>query len=159
MTTPSGPSDWTTSASLLAVAGGGCIVGGGLVAAVTDPLDLAQGSWIAAYLVLVGGVAQVAMGWARTWRRADAPSAVWARGQVVAWNVGNACVISGTLAGEPLLVDLGSLLLLVAIAIALHASRPQGAAAWLVPWAYRGLLIVLAVSIPVGIVLSHVRHG
>ncbi len=38
------------------------IVLGGLVAAVTGPLDLVQGSWLAAYLVLVCGVAQFAIG-------------------------------------------------------------------------------------------------
>ena len=42
---------------------GACgIVLGGLVAAVTGPLELEQGSWAAAYLVLVVGVAQVVVG-------------------------------------------------------------------------------------------------
>ena len=39
-----------------------CVVAGGLVAAVTGPLRLEHGSWAAAYLVLVGGVAQGALG-------------------------------------------------------------------------------------------------
>ena len=56
------------SALGLLVAGAASIVLGGLVAAVTGPLELEHGSWAAAYLVLVSGVAQWVMGEARSWR-------------------------------------------------------------------------------------------
>ena len=74
-------------------------------------------------------------------------------------------MIGGTLAGEALVVDLGSALLVVALAVALHAARPNaGPAAGprstpLPDWAYRTLLLVLAISIPVGMVLSHLHHS
>jgi hypothetical protein len=142
------------------------VVLGGLVAAVTGPLDLVHGSWLAAYLVLVGGVTQCAMGQAR-FRRPDAmgPRGSWA--QIGCWNLGNAVVIGTTLAGEPLAVDLGSALLVIALAIAFRAARPgAGTAApatggWspLVGLAYRALLLVLALSIPVGMALSQSRHS
>ncbi|MCU7730318.1 hypothetical protein ODJ79_41930 [Actinoplanes sp. KI2] len=143
------------------------IVLGGLVAAVTGPLDLAHGSWLAAYLVLVGGVAQWAMGNARQ-RRPEVrqPRRGWA--QIGCWNVGNLLVIAATLAGEPWLVDLGSILLFVALAIAWHAARPAaGMAAHSAPArapmlfdrAYRMVLLVLAASIPVGMMLSQLRHS
>ena len=99
------------------------VVLGGLVAAVTGPWDLAHGSWLAAYLVLVGGVTQCAMGLARMRR----PEVMQLRGswtQIGCWNVGNAVVIGGTLAGEPLAVDFGSALLVIALAIAFRAARP-----------------------------------
>jgi len=150
-----------------------CVVLGGLVAAVTGPLDLAHGSWTAAYLVLVAGVTQCAMGRSRA-RRPDMAqprsrdSASWGWAQVGAWNLGNALVICGTLAGAPSVVDFGSVLLVVALVIALHATRPattvaarsagQRVSPW-ADWAYRALLLVLAVSIPVGMVLSHLRHS
>ena len=76
-------------------------------------------------------------------------------------------VIGGTLAGEPLAVDLGSALLVIALAIAFHAARAgagtaarlaAGGVSPLVDHAYRTLLLVLAVSIPVGMALSHLRH-
>lgn len=142
----------------MVVIGWGCITLGGLVAAVTGPLDLTHGSWLAAYLVLVGGVAQVAMG-SMGRRRAT-------HVQLAAWNGGNLAVIGGALITEPLLVDLGSLLL-GAIVLALLAVRSSGRHAGgtggqvpaLVLWAYRSLLVALAVSIPIGIVLSHARHG
>lgn len=151
----------------MAVVGGICIVLGGLVAAVTDPLQLPDGSWLAAYLVLVGGVAQVAMGWARTWDRAAAQASPLALGHLVAWNLGHVGVIGGTLTGESWLVDLGSMLLVVALAIALHAVRRRDSGVRgtadrptdLVLWIYRGLLVVLVISIPIGVALSHLRHG
>lgn len=159
--------------------GWGCIVLGGLFAAVTGPLELVEGSWLAAYLVLVAGVAQVAMGSAQRVHHAGAPSHAALSGtrsfvQLLAWNGGNVAVVGGTLIGETLLVDLGSLLLIVALVLALLAARSAvvdgGADAIsrdgvgrrmpeVVLCAYRGLLLVLVVSIPIGIVLSHARHN
>lgn len=159
-------------ATVLTSVGVLCVVLGGLVSAVTAPLELAHGSWAAAYLVLVGGVAQCAMGLSRA-RHPDAvQSPSWAWGQIAAWNLGNVVVIGGTLVGEPWMVDVGSVLLVIALAIALHATRsvPALAAqspahstrpsvpAW-VEQGYRLLLLVMATSIPIGIVLAHIRHS
>ena len=43
------------------VAGGAAIIAGGIVAAVTDPAGWEHGSWTAAFLVLVAGVAQIGL--------------------------------------------------------------------------------------------------
>ena len=147
----------------MVVTAGGAVVLGGLVAAVTEPLALDHGSWIAAYLVLVVGVAQGAMGRART---SDAVRSQIGAGlaQFGCWNVGGALVIVGTVVERPWVVDLGSVLVCVALALALLATRgltgPARAAwprrAW--PVAYRALLVVLLVSVPIGMVLSHLRH-
>ncbi|MFC4105437.1 hypothetical protein ACFOX0_05730 [Micromonospora zhanjiangensis] len=154
-------------AAVLAATGVCSVVLGGLVAAVTGPLELAHGSWLAAYLVLVGGVTQCAMGQAR-FRR---PEVMRARGgwvQIGCWNLGSAVVIGATLAGQPVAVDLGSALLVIAVAIAFRAMRPgagtaarpaTGGMSPLTDLAYRTLLLVLALSIPVGMALSHVRHS
>ena len=153
-------------ATVLTTTGISSIVLGGLVAAVTGPLGLAHGSWLAAYLVLVGGVAQWAMGQAR-FRRPDVMQSRRGWAQFGCWNVGNVLVIGATLAGEPLAVDLGSALLVIALAFAFRATRPgagtaarpaTGVVSPLVDLAYRTLLLVLAVSIPVGMALSHLRH-
>jgi len=96
--------------------------------------------------------------------RMQCSGVVGASAQVGCWNLGSALVIAGTLAGEPPLVDLGSALLIVALIIALRAA-PFGARTTaarmprLPELAYRVLLLVLAVSIPVGIVLSYLRHS
>lgn len=153
-------------ATVLTAIGVCSVVIGGLVAAVTEPLDLAHGSWLAAYLVLVGGVTQCAMGQARIQGpEVIAPRGSWA--QIGCWNVGNALVIGGTLTGEPLAVDFGSALLVIALAIAFRAARPgagsatssaAGGLSALVGHVHRTLLLVLAVSIPIGMALAHLRH-
>jgi hypothetical protein len=143
------------AARLLLAVGLACVVAGGLVAAVTSPLGLDHGSWLAAYLVLVGGVGQGAMGAARlvTGRPAGGSTRGWA--QLTAWNGGNALVVAGTLAARPLVVDAGGLACVAALGLALvHARHLRGS--WST-WAYRAVLAVLLVSVPVGLVLAHVR--
>lgn len=143
-------------ARVLLVLGALAVVLGGLVAAVTGPFGWTKGSWAAAFLVLVVGVAQYAMGWMRADVADDRSGWV----QVVGWNLGGALVVLGTLVATPLLVDLGSLLLVVALALALRADlRPRPAPrprAMVV--GYRLLLLVMLVSIPIGITLSHLRN-
>jgi len=154
-------------ATVLTAIGVCSVVLGGLVAAATGPLDLTRGSWLAAYLVLVGGVTQCAMGQARLRRPDVMQRRGWSWAQIGCWNMGNTVVIGGTLAGEPLVVDLGSALLVIALTVAFHAAR-HGAgtagsvAGWvsrLVDLAYRTLLLVLAASIPVGMALSQLRRS
>lgn len=147
------------SAITLGVTGLAAIVAGGLVAAATAPLSLPRGSWLAAYLVLVAGVAQAAMGAARhRW-----PGASAGRGwvQFVLWNVGHVAVIAGTYAAFPWVVYAGSVLLVAALVLAVDATRvpsdPIGNGALI--WIYRGLLVLLMVSVPAGMVLSTIRHG
>lgn len=135
------------------------VVLGGLVAAVTDPLALDKGSWLAAYLVLVCGVAQHVMALRRARGRTPgaSPGGAWA--QLGLWNAGNAAVVAGSLAGVPGAVDAGSALLVGALALALRADRTVPGPD-LRAWVYRGMLLVLLVSIPVGAVLAHLdpRH-
>jgi hypothetical protein len=140
--------------------GGVCIVAGGLVAAISAPAPSEQASWAAGYLVLVAGVAQVglALGWAtldgRDSRRAT-------RAYPILWNSGNALVLAGTLAGLTVLTDLGGALLLAALIVLLPGlgsprSRATARRRWLVR-AYRGLVLILLISVPVGLVLARLR--
>ncbi|HET8779152.1 MAG TPA: hypothetical protein VFM66_03700 [Agromyces sp.] len=135
--------------------GAALIVAGGLVAAVTSPLALAKGSWLAAYLVLVCGVAQCVLArQGRTSRATDA-AARRLRLSLVGWNAGNALVIVGVLTAMPIVVDVGGILLLAVLIAALVATRQHAASARLV--LYRIALVLLIVSIPVGLILAHVR--
>lgn len=95
-------------ATVLILIGICSVVFGGLVAAVTGPFDLVQGSWLAAYLVLVGGVTQWAMGHARTRHPDGSQAHRWGWAQIGGWNLGNALVIGGTLTSEPAVVSFGS---------------------------------------------------
>ncbi|MEI2826280.1 MAG: hypothetical protein V9F04_07635 [Dermatophilaceae bacterium] len=160
----------------MAAAGSAAIVAGGLVAAVTGPLALTRGSWAAAYLVLVWGVGQAAMAAARLVAPPVAPGHApghapglapgqqsgpgpGRRGwhQLVIWNLANGLVIAGTLAASPWVVDIGGLGCVAALVLAWSQARPlpRGAASR----AYRAVLALMAVSIPVGLLLTHVRNA
>ena len=137
---------------VMAAVGGLAIVVGGLVAAVTGPLALAKGSWLAAYLVLVVGVGQVALGAARILGPRGTRHG-WVL--FAMWLFGNVHVMVGTLRRESWMVDVGGVACVVALVFALLHSRhlPNG----LVVWAYRGLLLLMLLSVPVGLMLSHLR--
>src|SRR5690606_23405006 len=87
----------------------------------------------------------------------------WA--QLVCWMLGNAAVITGTLVETPLVVDAGAVLLVVALVGALLATRAQALGTAPRGWSrtllrtYRVVLVVLVVGAPVGVLLSHLRHG
>lgn len=156
--------DIGSTVTALVVLGAGGVVAGGLVAAATGPLRLAHGSWLAAYLVLVCGVAQYAFGRLPRLLGAAPRPARWGWTQVVFWNVGNVAVIVGTLTSTPVLVDAGAGGLAVGLIVAWLAVRGTGPTAKRSPtlrWGgrlYRGFLIVLVVSLPVGMVLAHLRQ-
>lgn len=134
-----------------------CVVAGGLVAAVTSPLRLEHGSWAAAYLVLVGGVAQGALGVSQ-YLLAPRRFKGWrVVAELVAWNGASAAVIGGTLAANPWVVDAGGLLLVVSLTLMLATVRGPGSRPLWALWSYRALVVLIAVSIPIGLVLAHVR--
>ena len=131
-----------------------CVIAGGLVAAVTGPLDLAKGSWLAAYLVLVAGVAQVVLADQHRLLQVEASSrAEWTT--VALWVGGNSAVIGGTLLRQPLLVDAGGIALALALLYAVLGTRRTRAAT--LGWALRLVYVVVLVSIPIGLVLAHQR--
>lgn len=152
------------------VAGVACIVGGGLLAAASAYVTTQKTAWATAYLVLVGGVAQVALGAAVTWLRPGA-NRRWGQIAFVCWNLGNAGVLAGQLAALVVLTDLGSALLVVSLALVLasvargapargsveyeptpeHRSPPHPG----LLWAFRILLVILLAGIIVGTALAH----
>lgn len=135
------------------------ITAGGLVAAVTGPTGFADGSWVAAYLVLVAGVAQVGLGVGQALLAAVVPSGRRRGWQLVVYNVANAAVIGGTLIESVAVVVAGAVMLFAALILFLAAVRRRSGTH---PWylaIYRVLLAILGVSIPVGVALSVLRHG
>lgn len=130
------------------------IVAGGLVAAVTGPTGWDHGSWVAAFSVLVLGSVQAAL--------AVVPSRpIAARGafmpwiDAALWNGGGWAVVAGTLLSSPLLVTLGSLPLAIELALVALAARGGRSAAAM---ATSAVAIAVLISIPVGVVLSWIRH-
>jgi hypothetical protein len=138
--------------------GFGCIIAGGLVAAVTGPTGFPGGSWVAAYLVLVAGVAQIGLGAGQSVLAVRAPSPSMVVSELSAWNAGSAAVITGTLIGSPLAVGVGGSGLAVALGLFLYNVR-RSRRGW--RWQlmlYHALAVLLTASIPVGLFLSVLRH-
>lgn len=164
----------TAGARFMVIGGAGCVILGGLVAAVTGPLGLENGGWLAAYLVLVCGVGAYAIG---TMQARPGPTPMpraWRLTQLGCWSLGNVAVITGAMTRVSGIVDAGVPLLVIALAVALadalrhdrpDESRDQAAGSpvagsmkRLTGWAYRILLVVLMISAPVGAVLAHLRN-
>jgi hypothetical protein len=134
---------------------------GGLVAAAAAVAPFEHGSWLAAYLVLVAGVAQVTLsvGQATLAPRPTATRTLVV--ELIAWNTGNAAVVAGTLAGLTLLVDIGGALLLLTLVLLVGAVRGAGPGVnrtrrWTVH-AFRLLVLCLLVSIPAGLWLARIH--
>lgn len=148
---------WQANLALL-VTGGVSIVAGGIVAAVTGPTKWDHGSWVAAFLVLVIGVGQIAVGAGQAHLAAAAPSPAFVRVEWGAWNTGCLTIVAGTLWSSPITVSIGSALLLVALAMSMSVVRGSGGGHHRLQLLYQLVVIVLVVSIPIGIALSWARH-
>ena len=135
-----------------------CITAGGIVAAVTRPTGFELGPWTAAYLVLVGGVAQIALGAGQAWLADGPPPARRVRAEVVFWNVGVVATIAGTLGAMPFLTSLSGVALVVALGRLRGTTRSSGPARRWSRACYRVLVSIVLVSIPIGLVLAWIRH-
>ncbi|EGD53892.1 hypothetical protein [Gordonia neofelifaecis] len=133
--------------------GAAFVVAGGLVGAVTGPLDLAKGSWLAAYLVLVCGVALIVIGAAQ--QRLDAPVPAQLQVlQLTGWLVANVVVVLGSLSSSTVIVDVGAVLLLIVLATTWWIGRTLARRRTLAAYAYLAILAILIVSAPVGMGLA-----
>ena len=149
---------WTTLRWFVWI-GFACIIAGGLVAAVTRPTEFGSGAWLAAYLVLVAGVAQIALGTGQAVLARDGPRHSVVRVEVVAWNGGAAATILGTLAGAPVVTTVGAAATAIALGCFIMSVRAAGGS---LRWAnvlYRVTAAIVLFSIPIGVVLSWTRHG
>jgi hypothetical protein len=154
-------SRWIVSWPLFALGAVG-VISGGLVAAAIAPDPTEHGSWAAAYLVLVVGVAQIALSAGQAVLSVTARSAGVVAVEAACWNVANALVIAGTVADVHAIVYAGGALLVVALAIFANGARGATTVAHARRWsvyAFRALVVLLLVSIPVGLVLATVRNG
>jgi hypothetical protein len=135
------------------------IVAGGSVAAVNSAAPFGHGSWLAAYLVLVGGASQVMLAAGRPALHAPRPSPALLRTQLVLWNLGSVAVPTGVLADGSALVTVGSVALLWALA--LFATGASGARREVRgrALAYLAIVVGLAVSVVVGSALADAIPG
>lgn len=145
-------------ARLFCLVGIAAIVAGGVVAAVTRPLDFELGSWVSAFLVLVGGVAQVALGGGQAWMLDGRTPERTVTAQLATWNLGSALTIVGTLVSAPVVTTVGGVAVAASLVLFFTATREASSGpAWL-RVLYRGLVAAVLISIPIGLVLAFTRH-
>jgi len=150
---------WEAARSFVVV-GSACTIAGGLLAAVSRPTGFAAGVWVAAYLVLIAGVAQIALGAGQAMLAQPPPERKWTRGELAGWNLGGAAVVAGTLTGMPMLTTLGTAAVIVAIARFLFGVRtPRHTRHRWYLMEYRAVAVIVLISAPVGVALAWIRHG
>ena len=136
--------------------GWAAIVASGLIAAAVARHPAEYLVWMVAYLVLIAGAAQVALGKGLAKLPDQTPSAGMIWGSWILLNMGHAGIISGTLAGTFPLVAAATVLYLIAVVWLGAAVRPGTHKAGL-NW-YRTLIVVLFVSALIGATLSWHAH-
>ena len=145
------------SASSAAFVIGATVVG---AANVASPFE--RGWWLAAYLFLVGGLAQLLLvrGQEALTHHPSA-SLVWA--QWALWNTGTAIVAVADMAQLPAAVDAGSVALLIALVLFHFGARRPGTGpgrhASGLRYGYTALLLVLGSSVVLGTFLAGALPG
>lgn len=140
-----------------AITGAIAVVAGGLVAAATASVPTEKGSWAAAYLVLVVGVAQLSLGTGQALLAESLPSTRRVATEYTLFTIGNASVLAGTLSEIQFLIDLGGVALVAAL-VAFLLAVPRRWAPWPLT-IYRLLIAVVLVSVPIGLVLARLNAG
>lgn len=140
------------------------IIAGGLISAINSAAPFDRGSWLAAYLVLVGGVAQVTLAGGRLAIVSKAPSPREEVRLLALWNFGSLAVPLGVLADLGLAIWLGSAALLAGLWLftrgidtagaAARASRARPGAGTGTVIGYLGFAVMLAVSVAIGCLLA-----
>lgn len=141
------------------VAGTISVIAGGLIAALTRPTGFTLGPWVAAYLVLVGGVAQIALGGGQALLAERPPPAALVRLEFVVWNLAVAAVLVGTLVPVVTVTMVGGVVTGGALVLFLGGvRRVRSSPRWALNL-YRGVGLFVLLSTPVGLVLAWLRHG
>jgi len=136
------------------VIGSAAIFGAGLFSAVTARATTYHSAWLVAYLVLVVGVAQIALGLGQA-TIVSGPLQPWrVMSEVVLFNLGNIGVVVGTLLAIPLGVDVGSALLVASLILFGQSVRGSDRRRVAV-WGYLVLVVLLVASVIVGIFFAH----
>lgn len=121
----------------------------GLFSAATARSATYHSAWLVAYLVLIVGLAQVALGIGQWWLAAKPTGSPTVFVELLFFNVGHGGVIVGTLIAAPVWVYTGSIWLVVALFFfgwQVRSPRRRGVALW----AYWALLVLLVVSVLIG---------
>lgn len=146
------------AASAFAILGFAAIVTGGLISAIFASSPTQQQSWTVAYLVLVVGVAQIGLGAGQAWLATHPPRTAVLATQFIVFNLGHSGVIVGTITDAPTLVSVGGSAIMFALLLFLWSVRSKSRWGWL-RYLYLLLVVILIVSVPIGLILAHLRHA
>jgi hypothetical protein len=135
------------------------IVAGGLVAAVNSAAPFEHGSWLAAYLVLVGGVSQAVLCGGRLALPAPRRSVRLEYTQLGLWNAGTAAVAVGVFTDVAAVVLVGSVIVLAALGCFALGGGPARPGAEGRVILYRLVVVGLAISVVVGSALADAAPG
>lgn len=130
------------------------VVAGGLSGALAHAASR-QAMWLVAYLVLVVGVAQLALAAGQFWLASFPPSRSLLVAEWAIFNAAHALVIAGALSVRPAWVTAGTLTLVVALGLFLRGVHGGTGGRWL--YAYRTLVVFLGASALVGVLLTFLR--
>jgi hypothetical protein len=131
------------------------ITAGGVVAAVTAHAPSRALMWMVAFLVLVVGIAQAALGAGQTWLAASTPSLRLVALQCVLFNLGSVGVIAGRLMSSASLVASGTVVFVLALLLFLTGTR--GARMGWPVIVYRLGVGLVGLSAMTGVLLSLIR--
>ncbi len=130
------------------------VIAGGMLAAATAYSTTQKTAWATAYIVLVSGVAQAVLGAAMGWLAPNARQPItWT--SFVLFTLGNVGVLVGQFSGVIALTFVSGAMLMIAlilVVVATHRDRAPAHPGAL--WTFRIIVILLAVSIPVGLTLA-----
>ncbi|WP_200173977.1 hypothetical protein [Tomitella cavernea] len=140
-------------------AGVAATMGAGILAAATASRPSEFTVWATAYLVLVLGVVQAALGLAAGVLAARPVRAAVVASAFVLFNAGSALVITGTgldgvVGWNVALVDVGGVALIPAMGLFLYLVRGARSGVWL--HLYRVVVAVILISMPIGLILARV---
>ncbi len=141
------------------VVGGISIIVGGSVSAAAAPSPSYTSSWAVAYIVLVAGVAQLVLGIGQAQLASKKLSTWLIVSEVLALNLANIAVLAGTLAVMPVVSYIGASLLVIALVLFVWAVRGANTQAKWLLYAFRAVVVILAVTAPIGLVIAHSRLG
>lgn len=136
--------------------GAAAIVAGGLIAGAIAHDPSRHWVWLVAYLVLVCGVAQCILGVGQAMLAPRAPGYIRLWGEWALFNLGNLAVIVGTLMQRFVVVVVGTVALLLALALFMYAIRK--AARTRLRRVYEIVLAIVTLGALVGLGLASISY-
>lgn len=133
------------------------IVVAGAVSAASASAPSYTSSWAVAYLVLVVGVSQLALGLGQSRLAAVQPSRRVVAAEAVTFNAANIAVLVGTIMVWPVLTDVGGALFIGALALFVWGVRTACTRERWLLYGFRAVIVVLIVTTPIGLVIAALR--